>query len=139
MVKIIMLYYLSLLSRFSPVFILGLLEYFVYNFSSVFYILPIVLLLVFFSVKNIKIRGDLNIKYYNKAGNLNIYFTSQDAQDIQIDLYNQMGAKPETVVNTRTYHGVNQYAINTNNYAPGIYFIKVKYANQYYNEKVLIK
>jgi len=88
---------------------------------------------------NTNIAEDLNIKYYNKAGNLNIYFTSQDAHDIQIDLYNQMGAKLETVVNTRTYHGVNQYAINTNNYAPGIYFIKVKYANQYYNEKVLIK
>jgi len=88
---------------------------------------------------NTNITEDLNIKYYNKDGNLNIYFTSKDAQDIQIDLYNQMGAKLGTVVNTRTYHGVNQYAINTNNYAPGIYFIKVKYANQYYNEKVLIK
>ena len=58
---------------------------------------------------------------------------------IQIDLYNQMGALLGTVVNTRTYHGVNQYAVSTNNYATGIYFIKVKYGNQYYNEKVLIK
>ena len=89
------------------------------------------------SINNI--AEDLNIKYYNKDGNLNIYFTSQETKDLQIDLYNQMGAKLSTIINTQTYRGVNQYAINTNSYAPGIYFIKVKYGNQYYNEKVLIR
>ena len=85
------------------------------------------------------IAEDLNIKYYNKDGNLNIYFTSQDSKDIQIELYNQLGANLGTIVNSRTYHGVNQYAISTSNYASGIYFIKVKYGNNYYSEKVLIK
>lgn len=88
---------------------------------------------------NTNITENLNIKFYNKDGNLNIYFTSQEAHNIQIDLYNQMGAKLGTIVNTKTYHGVNQYVINTNKYAAGIYFIKVKYNNRYYNEKVLIK
>jgi len=87
---------------------------------------------------NTNITEDLNIKYYNKDGNLNIYFTSQDAHNIQIDLYNQMGIKLGTIVNTKTYHGVNQYAISTNKYIAGIYFLKIKYNNKYYNEKVLI-
>ena len=59
-----MIYYLSFLLRFSPVLIFILLEYFIYHYANIFYILLIILFLVFFSVKNIKIRGDLDIKWY---------------------------------------------------------------------------
>ncbi len=59
-----MFYYLSLPSRISPIIIFGFLEYFIYNFSSIFYILPFILILIFFSVKNIRVREDLSIKYY---------------------------------------------------------------------------
>jgi hypothetical protein len=59
-----MTYYLSFLFRLSPLLIFLLLEYFVYNIGNIFYILFVILFLVFFSVKNIKVRGDLDIKWY---------------------------------------------------------------------------
>ena len=59
-----MTYYLSFLFRFSPILIFILLEYFIYDYTKILYVLPIILLLIFFSVKNIKIRGDLDIKCY---------------------------------------------------------------------------
>jgi agmatine/peptidylarginine deiminase len=86
-----------------------------------------------------QISEKINIKYYNQNNNLNIYFTSQESHDIQIDLYNQMGTKLSTIVNGRCQHGVNQYSINTSNYATGIYFVRMKYGNQIFSEKVLIK
>ena len=85
------------------------------------------------------ITEKINIKYYNKNGNLYIYFTSEKSKNIQIDLYNLMGIKLGTVIKSRTYHGVNQYSINTSDYETGIYFIKMKYGKQYYTRKVLIK
>ena len=59
-----MIYYLSFLFRFSPILIFILLEYFIYNYTNISFIFLIVLFLIFFSVKNIKIRGDLDIKWY---------------------------------------------------------------------------
>ena len=59
-----MMYYLSLLFRLTPLWIFIILEYFIYSIENIFYVVGAILLLVFFSVKNIEIRGDLNIKYY---------------------------------------------------------------------------
>ncbi len=59
-----MTYYLSLFLRLSPFLIFIIFEYFIYNLSNIYYILTAVLLLVFFSVKNIKVRDDLDIRWY---------------------------------------------------------------------------
>lgn len=59
-----MAYYFSLLLKTTPVLIFLLLEYFIYNFSNIHYVFLAILVLLFFSVKNIKIRGDLEINPY---------------------------------------------------------------------------
>lgn len=59
-----MLQYLAFIPKISPFLIFLILEFFVYTFTNINYVFFAIILLVIFSVKNIRIRDDLNIKWY---------------------------------------------------------------------------
>jgi hypothetical protein len=64
--------------------------------------------------------------YPNPAsGNINIAVTLEKNQQVEIKLFNSLGSQTGFLINKEGFHGTNEYHIDTQNFAEGIYFAQI--------------